>query len=254
MADAAEAAAILAAASAAADDILADNDTAASATTAAAPAAAVAVDISSLPKFSISVLAYTKAAQLQNGLRHNNYLRYRRYCSNRLRTLRRRVGFSHRAPKQVPPPGAMGAFTRGTAKGKPHRGGAHTFVRRALRSDFTDPRYPFLALVSAERAWAYAMQLKQESEGGSNDNTRLKFHFLQRLRKAVFWSGQLKRLAAARGDERTALECEAYHTWLAGNVALESDNWQKALERLVHTRTIYNQLVRTCVRACVCRW
>jgi len=204
------------------------------------------VDISTLPKFSISVLAHIKASQLQNGLRHNNYQKYRRYCANRLRTLRKRVKFSHRAPKaqpaQAPAPAKKPNNNRRGKAAKLQKGGAHTFKQQRLQLDFEHLQYPYLALFNAERAWAYAMQLKQDSE--NVDNPRLRFHSLQRLRKAVFWSKKLAELASARGDERTSLECDAYAAWLAGNADMESDNWQQALEHFVKTQTIYKQLLQ----------
>ena len=120
-------------------------------------------------------------------------------------------------------------------------GGFHVFSQNRLRTDFQDPSYPQLALVNAERAWAYAMQLKQDAE--NVDNPRLKFHSLQRLRKAVYWSKKLAELAAVRGDERTSLECEAYKHWLTGNAELESDRWETALENFVAAQTIYKKLL-----------
>lgn len=196
------------------------------------------VDIASLPKFSLSLLAHIKAAQLQNGLRHNNYQKYRRYCANRLKTLRHRVKFSHRAPKVHPGSDSLPT----NKKGKQHKGGAHMFQPRRLAADFQDLQYPHIALVNAERAWAYAMQLKQDSE--NVDNPRLRFHSLQRLRKAAFWSQKLAELASLRGDERTSLECDAYAAWLAGSAAMESDNWEDALANFVKTQTIYKQLLQ----------
>ena len=206
--------------------------------TAAAAEPEPVVDIASLPKFSLSLLAHIKAAQLQNGLRHNNYQKYRRYCANRLKTLRRRVEFSHRAPKVHPGSDSLPT----NRKGKQHKGGAHMFQPRRLAADFQDLQYPHIALVNAERAWAYAMQLKQDSE--SVDNPRLRFHSLQRLRKAAFWSKKLAELASLRGDERTSLECDAYAAWLAGSAAMESDHWQDALANFVKTQTIYKQLLQ----------
>jgi hypothetical protein len=200
-----------------------------------------AVDPATLPKFSLGVLAYIKAAQLQNGLRHNNYLKYRVYCANRLKTLRRRCKFSHRAPKIHPSSDALPQ----NSKGKRHKGGAHTYVKRLLTLDFDDLQYPHIALVNAERAWAYAMQLKQDAETAGGDNPRLRFHATQRLRKAVQWSRKLAKMAAVRGDERTSLECDAYAAWLAGSAELESNSrWQPALECFLKTITIYKQLLQ----------
>lgn len=42
-----------------------------------------------------AVLKLTKAAQIQHGLRHGDYTRYRQYCAVRLTRLRRTLGFTH---------------------------------------------------------------------------------------------------------------------------------------------------------------
>jgi hypothetical protein len=45
-------------------------------------------------------------------------------------------------------------------------------------------------LMMAERAWSYAMQLRQES----NTELRKKFHLISRLKKAATYSSQLQDL------------------------------------------------------------
>lgn len=53
-----------------------------------------------------------------------------------------------------------------------------------------DERYLHLPLMLAERCWAYAMQLRQES----NTEIRKKFHLVQKLRKACIYALQLEDL------------------------------------------------------------
>lgn len=53
-----------------------------------------------------------------------------------------------------------------------------------------DERYLQLPLMLTERCWAFAMQLRQES----NTEMRKKFHFIQKLRKACAYSLQLEEL------------------------------------------------------------
>ncbi|KAF5743651.1 signal recognition particle subunit SRP68 [Tripterygium wilfordii] len=47
------------------------------------------------PKFSINVLQLLKFAQMQHGLRHGDYTRYRRYRTVRLRRLYKSLKFTH---------------------------------------------------------------------------------------------------------------------------------------------------------------
>jgi len=63
-----------------------------------------------------------------------------------------------------------------------------------------------LPLIDAERAWAYAMQLKSEA----NTELRKRFHMMSRLRKAVQHASTLDRLCNDSGlfDARTKLEVE----------------------------------------------
>jgi len=67
-------------------------------------------------------------------------------------------------------------------------------------------RFLMLPLIDAERAWAYAMQLKSEA----NTEPRKRFHMISRLRKAVQHANTLDRLCNDSGmfDARTKLEVE----------------------------------------------
>ncbi|MEQ2194451.1 hypothetical protein XENOCAPTIV_029536, partial [Xenoophorus captivus] len=63
--------------------------------------------------------------------------------------------------------------------------------------------------MEAERAWSYAMQLKQEA----NTEPRKKFHLLARLRKAAKHSEKLEKLCESpRVDAKTKLEAQALIT------------------------------------------
>lgn len=57
----------------------------------------------------------------------------------------------------------------------------------------TDDKFLQVPLIMAERAWSYAMQLRQES----NTEPRKKFHLISRLRKAASYSSQLQELIEA---------------------------------------------------------
>lgn len=88
----------------------------------------------------LPVLETVKAAQLQNGLRHRDFQRYRQYCSRRLQRVRKSVKFTH-------------------GKGK-------TYIGKKVDAETaTEARFLYIPLYNAERAWSYAMQLK-EVRGG----------------------------------------------------------------------------------------
>jgi signal recognition particle subunit SRP68 len=53
-----------------------------------------------------------------------------------------------------------------------------------------------MPLVSAERAWAHAMELKKEAA----NQPRKRMHLIKRLRKASLWASQLARCDAGTAD------------------------------------------------------
>lgn len=66
-------------------------------------------------------------------------------------------------------------------------------------------RYLHLPLFCAERAWGYAMQLKDEA----NTEHRKKFHMNARLKKAVQYTEELLKLCdSPKCDARTKLEAQ----------------------------------------------
>eukprot|EP00029_Vermamoeba_vermiformis_P005308 TRINITY_DN1807_c0_g1_i1.p1 TRINITY_DN1807_c0_g1~~TRINITY_DN1807_c0_g1_i1.p1 ORF type:complete len:590 (-),score=189.25 TRINITY_DN1807_c0_g1_i1:84-1853(-) len=161
--------------------------------------------------FSMEILPRIKAAQLQNGLRHGDYQRYRFYCSKRVRRIRRGIKFLH---------------------------GKRFHKKSVELKDVNDVRYLEMALVLAERAWAYSMQLKEDSE----KNSRAKFHANRKLSKAVKWGDQLAKLCDHAADDKTKLEAHAYNAWLRGIFELENEEWPEASKSFVTAKTIYEQL------------
>lgn len=112
-----------------------------------------------------AVLKIIKEAQQQHGLRHGDYQRYRGYCSRRLRRLRKVL--------KVP------------------QGDRRHFKRKDITPVMvSEDKFLQVPLIMAERAWSYAMQLRQES----NTEPRKKFHLISRLKKAASYSLQLQDL------------------------------------------------------------
>ncbi|XP_015254604.1 PREDICTED: signal recognition particle subunit SRP68 [Cyprinodon variegatus] len=162
----------------------------------------------------LEILQIIKESQQQHGLRHGDYQRYRGYCSRRLRRLRKTLGFK--------------------------MGNRHKFVGKKVTVEIlSDSRYLLLVLMEAERAWSYAMQLKQEA----NTEPRKKFHLLARLRKAAKHSEKLEKLCESpRVDAKTKLEAQAYTAYLNGMVHFELQEWKLAMEAFNKCKTIYEKL------------
>uniref|UniRef100_A0A8C9Z1Y7 Signal recognition particle subunit SRP68 n=1 Tax=Sander lucioperca TaxID=283035 RepID=A0A8C9Z1Y7_SANLU len=162
----------------------------------------------------LHILQIIKESQQQHGLRHGDYQRYRGYCSRRLRRLRKTLGF--------------------------RMGNRHKFIGKKITVEMlSDSRYLLLVLMEAERAWSYAMQLKQEA----NTEPRKRFHLLARLRKAAKHSEKLEKLCESpRVDAKTKLEAQAYTAYLTGMVEFELQEWKLAMEAFNKCKTIYEKL------------
>jgi signal recognition particle subunit SRP68 len=165
-------------------------------------------------QFTVTILRLIKDSQAQNGLRHNDYQRYRQYCSRRLHRLRRSLNFKH---------------------------GKKRYQKKLLTADLvTDERFLHIPLVAAERCWSYAMQLKEEMV----EQPRKKHHMVQKMNKAARCAYELLKLCKERADERTQLEAEAYAAFMFGNVLLEKERWKQAQMSFVKARNAYSELAR----------
>uniref|UniRef100_A0A8C7HIQ0 Signal recognition particle subunit SRP68 n=1 Tax=Oncorhynchus kisutch TaxID=8019 RepID=A0A8C7HIQ0_ONCKI len=143
----------------------------------------------------------------------------RGYCSRRLRRLRKTLGFKC---------GNRHKFT-----------GKKVTVEMLSDNRYADNRYLLLVLMEAERAWSYAMQLKQEA----NTEPRKRFHLLSRLRKAAKHGERLEKLCESpRVDAKTKLEAQAYTSYLSGMVRFELQEWKAAMEAFNKCKTIYEKL------------
>ncbi|XP_020290208.1 signal recognition particle subunit SRP68 [Pseudomyrmex gracilis] len=164
--------------------------------------------------YSLEILKIIKEAQQQHGLRHADYQRYRGYCSRRLKRLRKAL--------KVP------------------QGDRRHFKRKdIIPAMVTDDKFLQVPLIMAERAWSYAMQLRQES----NTEPRKKFHLISRLRKAALYSSQLQELIEnVNCDARTRLEAEAYVAWMNGSLQFELQLWKQAMENLQKAKVVYGNL------------
>ncbi|OXU28183.1 hypothetical protein TSAR_003634 [Trichomalopsis sarcophagae] len=166
--------------------------------------------------YSLEILKIIKEAQQQHGLRHGDYQRYRGYCSRRLRRLRKVL--------KVP------------------QGDRRHFKRRDVIAPMvTDDKFLQIPLTMAERAWSYAMQLRQES----NTEPRKKFHLVSRLRKAGTYALELQNLIESIDcDPRTKLEAQAYVAYIQGSINFELQNWAPAMENFKKAQVVYENLAK----------
>lgn len=164
--------------------------------------------------FTLEALKVIRESQQQHGLRHGDYERYRSYCSRRLHRLRKTLNFKC--------------------------GNTRRFQKREVTvDDLNDSKFLLIPLFQAERAWAYSMQLKQES----NSDPRKRFHLVNRLRKAVKYSNELELISqSARCDARTKLEAQGYSSIMNGQYNFEVQKWIESLNHFNVAKKIYSNL------------
>lgn len=88
----------------------------------------------------------------------------------------------------------------------------------------------------AERAWAFAMELRQK------ETCRSLSHLRSRLAKAVKWASKLKLVSAESVDAQTALEIEGYLLWMQGTLYIERNEVEKALVYFGDAKKVYQSL------------
>lgn len=112
--------------------------------------------------------------------------------------------------------------------------------KEVTTSLLTDYRFLLLVVMTTERAWSYAMHLKQLA----SENTRKRHHMLQRLKKASSEAKHLNQLCekTAVVDARTKLEAKAYSSYITGVYHFECQEWSEAMELFDAARTIYGKL------------
>ncbi|KAI8333105.1 hypothetical protein BC941DRAFT_504898 [Chlamydoabsidia padenii] len=168
---------------------------------------------------SLDVLALINDARMQYGLRHQDYQRYREYTAHRLRRLRQILNM-------------VQANTKTTNR------------QKEVPENFTDVRYLHLFIYDTERAWAYAMELKQES--ANSLDTRKHHHLTKRLKRAAQHAEKLVVICEQNTvDARTVLDAKAYAATMKGYLYFEQQDWQKAIDQFVEARTIYERFAST---------
>lgn len=105
-------------------------------------------------------------------------------------------------------------------------------------------------LFEAEKNWAHAMALKQfiNTTGVSKkvNKKRTKVYLVKKIKKAVLYANQLQEVCEARTEKRTALEAEAYVSYLKGLHYFETEKWERAIDFFVKCYNIYEQILKVC--------
>lgn len=180
--------------------------------------------MSEIALISVPILKVIKNAQQKHGLRQGNYLRYRGYCSRKIRRLRKSSDFTN----------FHKSFPKRSAK----------FIRRIINVEtLTNSRILEIILFETERNWAYSMYLTMEF--GDGLHSRKRFHMRRKLRRTAKWSLNLEKLVKESElfDVSTKLEVQAYNAYMAGRLKVELKKWKSALYSFNKANKIYNKFV-----------
>jgi len=166
--------------------------------------------------FSLKVLSTVQAHRSLNGLRHQDHLRYRQYCTRKLRRLYVLLRFKH-------------------GKGR--------YKQVAFPENFADPRWLYVPLVQAERDWAFGVQLKADNATAAAYNARWRRRSVKRFARAVAWAHQLQEVCKVHCDQRTQMDVEAYAAFLEGTCCLEKEMWSEAKTKLLRCKKLCDHLL-----------
>lgn len=108
-----------------------------------------------------------------------------------------------------------------------------------------DPQYAermlVIPLCLAERAWSYAMQLKQEVP----EFPRKRYHLVRRLEKAAQHATRFNKLVhdlESSCSDKTKKEATAYASYMNGLFKMERENWADAKEDFYNALLLYTTL------------
>eukprot|EP00475_Leptophrys_vorax_P035824 TRINITY_DN5955_c0_g1_i5.p1 TRINITY_DN5955_c0_g1~~TRINITY_DN5955_c0_g1_i5.p1 ORF type:complete len:563 (-),score=190.24 TRINITY_DN5955_c0_g1_i5:140-1828(-) len=154
---------------------------------------------------------------------HPNIYYFSQYCARRIGRTRHALQFTQ----------------SGSGKGA----SANKFTAKIVSPDDCrrDARFLTIPLFNAERAWGYAMAIKQDAN--VNGATHRLVHLRRKLAKAAKWASMLKDLCGVVADTKTALEAEAYATLMNATWHLEANHLSDALKFLNMSNSLFNSLL-----------
>ncbi|KNE60705.1 hypothetical protein AMAG_06067 [Allomyces macrogynus ATCC 38327] len=188
---------------------------------------------------ALALLATLADARATYGLRHDDYARYRAFCTRRIQRLRAASGMRQ-------------------AKGR-----AGKYDPKPINAETANDLKHVLALVfTVDRYWAYAMDLAEQAklvdEVSANQKRR---HMLKKLKLAASSAGHLEQVVVelakrakdtADGGKEAALqfsltdvlEVRAYAHEMNGRYLFEKHLWQEALDHFLGAKSVYENIAK----------
>ncbi|KAJ2706743.1 signal recognition particle subunit srp68 [Coemansia sp. IMI 203386] len=169
-------------------------------------------------EIGFDVFSYVHDSRQTYGLRAQEYTRYRRYCAHHLRTVRKSAKMTH-----------------GTSK---------AYSKNDVTAEVAStPEHIEILVLEAERAWAYAMDLRELYS--RTEEPRQRYHLIRRLRAASKAGEQLAAVAGSVCNQRTSLSCYAYWLQIRAQLHFELEEWEAALDCAVFCCAVSKQLGAT---------
>ncbi|KAI9292006.1 hypothetical protein K502DRAFT_344256 [Neoconidiobolus thromboides FSU 785] len=158
------------------------------------------------------------------GLRHQDYTRYRKYCTRKIHGLRKGLGLLHKGgPKK-------------------NRVSDELTLLKDKKEVFGENKSYFeLLLFLCERAWSYGMEIK----ASLLEDSRKRNHLLSRLRKAANIASFIDLINSNKlFSVNKVLEVKAYTTMINGYYYFEKEEWEKCLEYFTASKFILENLAQ----------
>ncbi|KAJ2398695.1 signal recognition particle subunit srp68 [Coemansia sp. RSA 2559] len=175
------------------------------------------IDQSSVDKGRVAfdIFGYIHNSRQTYGIRAQDYMRYRRYCAHHLRNVRKAAKLS--------------------------QGSSTAYKPKAVIVELaTNPKHIEILVLQAERAWAFAMDLRELYS--RTEEPRQHYHLIRRLRAACKAGRHLADIAHVVCDLHTALAASAYWLHIQSQLSFEMEEWEVAMDSAVFSRIVSEQL------------
>lgn len=183
-------------------------------------------------KLALPVCSIILKSQEENGIRHEDYQRYRKFCTNKLRSLRSSMKFKHATKKNKFEKRDLSSISM--------------IYEKESESDQisikdTARMYLEMILFESERAWAFAMESRLDY--ARNPSKR---HFIvKKSKRCVFYADLLENLM--RDNKQifhwiSLLEVKAYAYVRSSELFFELKNWRDALSSFLRAKSLLKKL------------
>ena len=93
------------------------------------------------------------------------------------------------------------------------------FIRKDIvKEKPNDSKTLQLILFNAEKNWAFANETKLSQSRKASQKARARFYSIKKLKRALFWARELKKICANKTESITQLEAHAYELFLEGSL------------------------------------